>query len=63
MSCEICYKKFKNRRNLNIHNQSVHLNEKRYFCQYCNKGYFYKSEKDSHEKQVHNDEFVFKILF
>ncbi|KAM7344721.1 uncharacterized protein ACRADG_011326 [Cochliomyia hominivorax] len=53
VKCDICFKNFKHRRNLKSHNQLVHLNVKRYFCSHCQKGYFYKSEKDAHEQKVH----------
>ncbi|KAI8127619.1 Zinc finger protein 26 [Lucilia cuprina] len=59
IKCEVCFKNFKNRRNLESHRNLVHLNMKRYFCQYCEKGYFHKSEKEAHEKKVHS-EFPYK---
>ncbi|XP_065369703.1 zinc finger protein 600 [Calliphora vicina] len=59
IKCNICFKSFKNRRNLDSHSNLVHLNVKRYFCRYCNKGYFHKSEMEIHEKKVH-PEFAYK---
>lgn len=52
VSCSECNKIFKNRRNLLSHEQLVHEKKKRYFCSHCGKGYYYKSEMKSHEKNV-----------
>ncbi|CAD7077967.1 unnamed protein product [Hermetia illucens] len=51
--CPSCNKVLKSLKNLQVHQRSVHNQEKRYFCRYCNKGYFNQCGAIEHEETVH----------
>lgn len=50
--CPSCNKVLKSLKNLQVHQRSVHNQEKRYFCRYCNKGYFNQCGAIEHEETV-----------
>ena len=54
--CCQCLKRFKNKRNLNVHIQSVHFKAKPHQCGQCSKKFSVKSSLDGHIRVVHNKE-------
>ncbi|XP_067632237.1 zinc finger protein 665 isoform X2 [Eurosta solidaginis] len=52
-TCEQCDKVFRSKRYLASHIRAIHEHECRYFCSYCEKGYFFRSQRDSHVELMH----------
>ncbi|XP_017087258.2 zinc finger protein 11 isoform X1 [Drosophila bipectinata] len=50
IECPQCFKIVKNRRNYDTHVNVVHSNTKRYACSVCQKGFYHKSEMESHQR-------------
>lgn len=49
--CDMCGKAFKTRDTLYVHRRRVHLQSKRYSCEYCSKTYYGKSMWKTHVQQ------------
>ncbi|EDV36076.1 uncharacterized protein Dana_GF12783 [Drosophila ananassae] len=50
IECPQCFKIVKNVRNYDTHVNVVHSNTKRYACSVCQKGFYHKSEMESHQR-------------
>ena len=59
--CEFCWKGFRDKRSIDVHKQSVHLNLRPYNCRYeCGVAYNDPSNRRQHEKKVHGALFTQK---